>query len=101
MSGDAAVDQLILASAHSLVGRPFTALAVDGAVDALVAGLDGDALRELAGLSRSSREETSAPCWLPRSPSSGCPNRRSLTRRSSSFATWDRPCSRENSLFER
>lgn len=52
-----AADQLVTARARSIAGGRFAALAVDGALAALVAGQDGEALRELAGLSRSSRDQ--------------------------------------------
>lgn len=57
MSQRQAVWQLSVANVNALLGRRFVALAVDGALAALVSGLDGHALRELAGLSRCSRDE--------------------------------------------
>ncbi|MFE7844589.1 hypothetical protein ACFUTX_05255 [Microbacterium sp. NPDC057407] len=57
MGRDSAIWQLAVASAAEMAGERFVALAVDGAVNALVVGLDGPALRELAGMSRSARSE--------------------------------------------
>lgn len=57
MGRDSAIWQLTVASAAEMAGERFVALAVDGAVNALVVGLDGPALRELAGMSRSARGE--------------------------------------------
>ncbi len=57
MDQTAAVWQLTVASAAARVGGPFVSGAVDGAINALVFGLDGSSLRELAGMSRSSRSE--------------------------------------------
>jgi len=57
MGQDSAIWQLTVASAAAMAGERFVPLAVDGAVNALVVGLDGPALRELAGMSRSSRGE--------------------------------------------
>ncbi|MDF2563460.1 MAG: hypothetical protein K0R99_4906 [Microbacterium sp.] len=57
MSQDAAIWQLTVASANALTGARFSSVAVNGAVNALVEGLDGPFLRELAGMSRSARGE--------------------------------------------
>lgn len=48
---------LVAARARSIMGLSFAASAVDSAVDALTAGFDGQGLRELAGLSRSSSDD--------------------------------------------
>lgn len=57
MGQDGAIWQLTVASAAAMAGEHFVSLAVDGAVNALVVGLDGPALRELAGMSRSTPSE--------------------------------------------
>lgn len=57
MGQDGAVWQLTMASAAAMSGERFVSLAVDGALNALVVGLDGPALRELAGMSRSMPSE--------------------------------------------
>ncbi|WP_308491866.1 hypothetical protein [Microbacterium terrisoli] len=53
----AAILQPVVASAAVGVGGQFVSLAMDGAVSAIVSGLDGPYLRELAGMSRSSRSD--------------------------------------------
>ncbi|WP_214467824.1 hypothetical protein [Microbacterium flavescens] len=50
MSFRDAVDLLVTARARAIAGGGFAVLAVDGALAALVAGRNGEALRELAGL---------------------------------------------------
>jgi hypothetical protein len=57
MGQDSAIWQLTAASAAAMAGERFVSLAVDGAVNALVVGLDGPALSELAGMSRSACSE--------------------------------------------
>ncbi|MHC9045304.1 DUF6584 family protein [Microbacterium saperdae] len=55
MSSDP-VPELVAVWARSLTDMPFVTYAVDAAAEALTKGYDGQALRELAGLSRSSPE---------------------------------------------
>jgi hypothetical protein len=57
MTSQSAAIQLVTARARSIAGGSYAALAVDGALAALVAGEDGATLRELAGLSKSSRDD--------------------------------------------